>query len=54
MEISAPGEMPQLREGFEQLRAHVGEGFEQLRAQVRQEFEQLSGEIEELRAEEGR
>lgn len=35
-----------LREGFEQLRAHVAERFEQLRVQVREEFEQLDAEIE--------
>jgi hypothetical protein len=44
----------QLRDGFEQLRAHVGEKFEQLRVQVRDEFQQLDVEIEELRAQERR
>lgn len=44
----------QLREGFDQLRAHVGEEFEQLRAQVHEECKQLCGEIDELRAEVGR
>jgi hypothetical protein len=45
----AEGSGDQLRDGFEQLRAHVGEKFEQLRAQVREEFQQLG---EELRAQE--
>ena len=44
----------QLREGFDQLRAHVGEEFEQLRAQVHKECQQLSGEIDELRTDAGR
>jgi hypothetical protein len=39
-----------LREGFEQLRAHVGEKFQQLRV----EFQQLGVEIDELRAQERR
>ena len=43
-----------LRDGFEQLRAHVGEKFEQLRVQVREDFHQLGVEIEELRAQERR
>jgi hypothetical protein len=39
-----------LRDGFDQLRAHVGEKFQQLRV----EFQQLGVEIEELRAQERR
>jgi hypothetical protein len=43
-----------LRDGFEQLCAHVGEKFEQLRVPVREDFQRLGVEIEELRAQERR
>jgi hypothetical protein len=43
-----------LRDGFEELRVHVGEQFEELRAQVHEECQQLCGEIDELRTEAGR